>query len=247
MYPLASSLGFIILSIAAIAWAKTPTVPDFSQYPEGEVRKVAFLSYFRPLIKRRNQTIRNNRHHLETWYKQRPHLGLWALSQIKDLASEYRMTEFDVDNEKHWRTLLRRVDIVPASLALAQAAKESAWGTSRFAREVHNYFGQWCFKKGCGVVPNDRKPGAYHEVADFDSPQDAVVSYFNNLNSYYAYKPLRKIRARLRAEDKPITGLALVKGLAFYSERRADYIQELRSFISQNDLLQYDLAQAEVD
>ena len=240
MYPTVFSLGFVIFSMVAISWAKTASVPDFSQYPEGKARKVVFLNYFRPLIDRRNQTIRDNRHRLKVWYKQRQDLGLWTLSQVKDLANEYKLSDFDADNEKHWRTLLKRVDIVPASLALAQAAKESAWGTSRFARQVHNYFGQWCFKKGCGVVPDDRKPGAYHEVADFDSPEDAVVSYFKNINSYYAYKQLREIRARLRAEDKPITGMALVNGLTFYSERRADYIQELRSFIQQNNLLQYD-------
>lgn len=245
IYPLAFSLGLIILSIAAITWAKTPNVPDFSQYPEGKARKVVFLNYFRPLIERRNQTIRIIRQRLKTWYQQRQNLGWGALSQINDLAREYRMTTFDAENEAHWLTLMRRVDIVPASLALAQAAKESAWGTSRFAREVHNYFGQWCFKKGCGVVPDNRKPGAYHEVADFDSPEDAVASYFKNLNSFYAYKPLRDIRARLRAEDKPITGMALASGLTLYSERRANYIQELRKFIQQNNLLQYDLAQAE--
>lgn len=238
--PLAAVTATIILMIAVIARATTPSVPDFSQYPEGKERKAAFFSYFRPLIEEHNRSIRELRSQLLTSYQHRQDLSWFARMQVEKVAGEYGMRIFDMDNETHWQTLLKRVDVIPASLALAQAAMESAWGTSRFAREVHNYFGQWCFSKGCGVVPENRDTGARHEVADFDSPEDSVASYFRNINSYYAYRPFRELRARLRSEDKPVTGVELVDGLKFYSERRASYIEELRDFMQQNKLTQFD-------
>lgn len=201
---------------------------------------MAFFDYFRPLIEDNNRSIRELRSRLLDWHQHRSDLGWSARLQVERIAGEYGIATFEISNEAHWKTLLRRVDIIPTSLALAQAAMESAWGTSRFAREVNNYFGQWCFKKGCGVVPDNRKEGARHEVADFDSPKESVASYFRNLNSYYAYKPFRELRARLRAENKPITGVALADGLTLYSERRANYIEELRFFMRQNQLLRID-------
>jgi len=116
------------------------------------------------------------------------------------------------------------VDTIPPSLALAQAANESAWGTSRFARQAHNYYGQWCFEKGCGIVPDRRDANKSHEVAAFDSPRESVARYLHNLNSNSA----------------PVTGIALAAGLGKYSERGADYISELRSMIEFNKLSKYD-------
>ncbi|MFM9673737.1 glucosaminidase domain-containing protein, partial [Streptomyces galilaeus] len=81
---------------------------------------------------------------------------------------------------------LRRVDIIPKELALMQAANESAWGTSRFARIGLNFFGQWCYSQGCGMIPNRRNSGAAHEVAAFKSVRDAVSSYFKNINTHAA-------------------------------------------------------------
>jgi Bax protein len=238
--PLAAVSAAVILMVAIIAQATTPSVPDFSQYPEGTERKMAFFDYFQPLIEDHNRSIRELRSRLLNWYRHRENLGWSARLQVERIASEYGLGTFEVNSESHWQTLLRRVDIIPTSLVLAQAAMESAWGTSRFAREVNNYFGQWCFKKGCGVVPGNRKEGARHEVADFDSPRESLASYFRNLNSYYAYKPFRELRARLRAKNKPITGIALADGLTFYSERRANYIEELRAFMRQNNLVRID-------
>ena len=93
----------------------------------------------------------------------------WALKT----ADEYGMKDFDVANDVSWPLLLNRVDVIPPSLALAQGANESAWGTSRFSKEGNNYFGQWCFKLGCGLVPRQRDSGAQHEVAKFDSPRQS--------------------------------------------------------------------------
>ena len=125
------------------------------------------------------------------------------------------------------------MDIVPLQLALVQAAKESSWGRSRYAVQSNNIFGQWCFKQGCGVIPKERPAGARHEVRKFDSVSDAIRSYIHNLNSHYRYNNLREIRQSLRQNGQAIEGDELVDGLLFYSERRHQYVEEIRSMIRQ--------------
>ncbi|WP_455198308.1 glucosaminidase domain-containing protein [Kaarinaea lacus] len=240
VYPLAVVVGLAILMSAFLARGTAPTIPDFRQFPEGKERKSVFFNYFRPLIEEHNQSIRALRRQLRVWYENRENLSWFARSRVEKLAINYGLKKFDLDNEKHWQSLLMRVDIVPTSLALAQAAMESAWGTSRFALEVNNYFGQWCFSKACGLVPTEREPGAKHEVKGFDSPEHSVASYVHNLNTHRAYRSFRMIRARLREEEKVLTGVALAGGLNHYSERGEVYVKEVRAFMKQNRLSRYD-------
>ncbi len=115
-------------------------------------------------------------------------------------------------------------------------SNESAWGTSRFAKQGNNYFGQWCYVKGCGLVPQQRNDGAVHEVADFDHPMDSVRSYILNLNRHYTYDDLRDLRAKEIKKQGYATGLNLAAGLINYSERRMEYVKEIRSMISYNKL-----------
>jgi Bax protein len=146
----------------------------------------------------------------------------------------------DVVDKAYLQRLLWRVDVIPPSLVLAQAASESAWGTSRFAQDGNNFFGQWCFKRGCGFVPASRRPTANHEVKSFASIEDAVHAYFMNLNTYPSYQYLRVIRQQLRNKEQPIDGISLSEGLGSYSERGDAYIKELRTMIYKNDLLTRD-------
>lgn len=231
-----AALGLVIVS-----WAAPPDVPDFTEYEAGTERKQAFINYFLPLIEERNASILEAREQLIEWSEARDDIGWWDRFQLDDLVETYRIEDFDVNSDEHWATLLRRVDAIPISLALAQAANESGWGTSRFGRDGYNYFGQWCYTEGCGIVPGKRGKGEVHEVAAFNSPEDSVASYLRNLNSHKAYRPLRDIRARLRAAEKPITGIELARGLGKYSQRGDAYIEELHSIIRRNDLLQHDI------
>lgn len=136
-----------------------------------------------------------------------------------------------------WTRLLRRVDVIPVKLVLAQAANESAWGTSRFAREGNNLFGQWCFTKGCGMVPIRRAEGASHEVALFTTPAASVRAYMLNLNSGGAYEHFRKIRIGLKRMNKPQSAIVLAAGLEKYSERGRDYVRSIRDMIRGNENL----------
>ena len=132
--------------------------------------------------------------------------------------------------------LLKRVDGVPASLVLAQAANESAWGTSRFAREGLALFGQWCFRAGCGMVPAQRPRGAVYEMRRFRDVAAAVRAYLLNINTHNAYRNLRDIRAWMRQQGQSLDSIHLADGLSVYSERGDDYINEIRSIIRQNGL-----------
>jgi len=119
---------------------------------------------------------------------------------------------------------------------LAQGALESAWGSSRFARQANNLFGQWCFVPGCGIVPLQRSEGATHEVKAFASVGEAVEAYFYNINANGAYTTLRDIRQEDRAHQRPLTGARMAGGLELYSGRGMSYVHELRNMIRSNKL-----------
>ena len=214
--------------------------PNFGEIPAGRERKAAFFGYFLPIVENQNRAIQKTRQKLDDWYQSQDEISSRDASKIGHIATRYRITDFDIESEESWDELLDRVDIVPPSLALAQSANESAWGTSRFAREAYNFFGQWCFQEGCGLVPAKRDAGKTHEVAAFDSPQESVKMYIRNLNSNRAYKPLRDIRAQLRNSNKSVTGHELAAGLNRYSERGSEYVSELREMIEFNKLGAYD-------
>lgn len=230
-------LGLPVIVIAAIIYSfSKPSVPDFSEYAAGAERKEAFFGYFLPIVREKNQEMREMRAEIKSMYENKTDLGWFEQSKLDDWVETYRVADFDASNDADWERLLMKIDIVPPSMALAQAANESAWGTSRFALEGYNYFGQWCFEEGCGIVPSGRDTGKAHEVADFATPADSVESYIRNINRHYAYQELREMRAARRDNEQPITGIALAAGLESYSERGDEYIKELRSMIRFNEL-----------
>lgn len=163
-----------------------------------------------------------------------------------DMALKYRLLNQDQTiaalTEDQRQQLLEQVDIMPPSLVLAQAAEESGWATSRFTVEGNAFFGQWDFS-GNGMIPNQqRKELGNYGLARFDTPLDSVEGYLLNLNTNNAYKKLRALRATLRADDQPITGLELAGTLDKYSERGQAYIDGLREMIRYNHLDQVDEA-----
>ena len=210
-------------------------VPDFTAYRAGSERKQAFFSFLHPLVKEANAGIREEREKLLSLAaKGEP--GWWDTRWLHALARDYKLEPDKMPLDELMATLTRRVDVIPAGLALAQAAKESGWGTSRFFREGHNLFGHWCFVEGCGLVPLKRSSSSRHEVAVFDSPLHSVERYMNNLNTHRSYRPLRLIRSRLRSENQEVPALALAEGLESYSERGAPYVEEIKALIAYNNL-----------
>ncbi len=217
--------------------------PDFTVFDQPAERKDAFFAYFLPIIEQQNQQLLSLRRELELFHLRRQWLSLREQWHVETIAADYGIEDFEARTPEGWDILFRRVDIVPPSLALAQAANESAWGTSRFALEANNYYGHWCFVPGCGLVPSARPAGARHEVAAFNSPGHSVQRYMHNINQHEAYTGLRMARSELRENGEPISGDALVDGLERYSERGQDYIEELRAMIRIDDLTRFDLQQ----
>ena len=138
--------------------------------------------------------------------------------------------------------LLKRVDIIPVSLALAQAAEESGWGTSRFTREGNAMFGQWTTAEDIGLVPKNRDEGKTHKVKVFKSLLHSARAYVWNLNTHSAYRNLRTLRQQLRKRGAAIQGIVLVESLSRYSERGEEYVKGIRSLIKKNKLQYLDEA-----
>lgn len=211
-------------------------LPDFSDYRDVTERKVAFFSFLYPRIVLANSRILIERRYLEE-LAGRETLGNPERKWLNAQADRLRV-EGKTGSEEQFAGLRHKLDVIPPSLILAQAANESAWGTSRFATKGNNLFGQWCFSKGCGLVPLGRVDGASHEVAKFASPYRSVRSYIQNLNRHPTYSKLRQIRAEIGTALP--SGVELAAGLVGYSERGMDYVEEIRSMIRYNNLSWYD-------
>jgi uncharacterized FlgJ-related protein len=156
---------------------------------------------------------------------------------ILKLAQTYRV---DDDQNEISDSLLYelwvRVDIVPASLALAQAAEESGWGTSRFAGLGNAVYGQWTWGENAIIPEQQRKELGNYGIASFETLQQSVCAYMLNLNTHNAYASLRSKRAELRKGNKEITGHELAGQLTKYSERGEEYVKGLRSLMEYNRL-----------
>jgi Bax protein len=213
-------------------------VPEFSGYADVTQKKHAFFAYLQPEIQRQNKIVLKEREMvfaLQELFLQQQEFNKHQLEVFNNLAKKYRVSSDEtLSVEQTLETLIRRVDTIPEALILVQAANESGWGASRFAQQGYNFFGLWCFKKGCGFVPRQRNDGAEHEVAKFTDLSHAVMTYVRNINRHYAYKELRVIRQELRQADKPVTAIALAVGLSSYSERGQEYIDELLSMLRVN-------------
>ncbi|WP_372966656.1 glucosaminidase domain-containing protein [Marinobacter sp.] len=219
------------------AWAGE-SLPDFSGIRDTTERKVAFFSFLYPRIVLANSRILLEREYLES-LKNKTGFSSKELKWLSDQATRLRINETNGSNAQ-LSLLKKRLDVIPPSLILAQAANESAWGTSRFATKGNNLFGQWCFTKGCGLVPLGRAQGATHEVARFSSPYASIRSYIQNLNRHPTYQQVREVRYQDRPSDKSLSGWKMAEGLRGYSERGEDYIKEIRAIIRHNNLEFYD-------
>lgn len=231
----ASSWGEPQQSFTTYEFTKGP-ITDFTKYTDIKQKKHAFFIYLLPRVRAANTEIKQQRQ----WLKSiDPSLmSTSEQNQFLNLIEIYEVKESDPHAQ--YQELLIRVNAIPASLVLAQAANESAWGTSRFARDGNNLFGQWCYVKGCGIVPKKRTHGQSHEVAKFGSVYDSIKSYMRNLNSQFSYADLRALRAKSTAKGKSISGYKLANGLLAYSTRREAYVKEIQAMIKSNQLEKFD-------
>lgn len=238
----------VIVLVAGLVVVKTyrvvtePEFPDFSAIKAVGDRKAAFFGYLYPHVDAANERIAADRARLirmreltsqGRMLNKRDHVWL------ADIAEAYGLTSAKMNPVTLMTELVRRVDEIPVGLAMAQAALESGWGTSRFARQGRNLFGIWCYEPGCGIVPKRRAAGARHEVKVYASATDSLADYMRNLNSNPAYARIWSLRAGMRARGEPLSAHALAGGLGRYSQEGSLYIGKVRSVIRGNQLESY--------
>lgn len=216
-------------------------IPDFSSMSDINARKKAFFAFMRSGIKIENQRILHERETLLE-IRQVLHAGKLTPVQVrnaKQLSLKYNVALPKEINDTWLTEMLDKVNVIPEGLVLVQAANESAWGTSRFARKANNYFGQWCYIKGCGLIPLQREEAAKHEVAKFTHPQASIHAYFMNLNRNNAYQALRDLRSERASNGMSLlnteAAMVLSQGLINYSERGIAYINDLQAMIRVNN------------
>ena len=215
---------------------KIPT--DISKTTSTKQKKRTFFMGLLPMILLANQEIAREREDFLKILERHRNKQLTDDDEerINELLKRYGLRGHPLTDHRTRSQLLRRIDTIPPALVLAQAANESAWGSSRFAQLGNNLFGEWTFKPGTGIVPSSRPAGATYEVRKFTSIYESIRSYMNNLNRHGAYEILRRIRENLRNKGQQVTGTDLAKGLEKYSQRGVDYIKEIQAMIRQNKL-----------
>jgi Bax protein len=204
------------------------------------VRKRVFFKTVLPAVLRANARIRDQRRFLDRVAVKR------AAGVTLDPATRWRLHDladrYETRPDK-LATLRRRVDVIPPSLTLAQAAIESGWGGSRFAQTANALFGQRSYDcESCGITPSGYESDPGFVVRGFPTILDSVRAYMRNLNTHPAYVELRRRRWRARQEGHALDGRDLAAGLLRYSERGRAYIADVRQIIAANDLTDFDSA-----
>ena len=205
---------------------------DLDRLKNTKIKKDTFIKIVMPLILDENNKILENRKKLfKILGKSTNSMGekRWLKRRFK----EYGLKKEDLNELKV------RMDLIPPSIAIAQAAKESGWGTSRFALEGNAMFGQWTWSKN-GIEPTEKSKNQDHKILKFSMLRSSVRAYKNNLNTHNGYKEFREKRAELRKNNKKISGLKLVNYLHNYAATGKDYIKILKKAINQNRLTDFD-------
>ena len=195
-------------------------------------RKNLFIQIILPLIIKENNNIKLDRKKLFSILNKSKNTKaekIWLNSKFK----QYGVVNKDLS------TLKIRMDEVPISIAIAQAAKETGWGTSRFAQEGNALFGQWTWS-GEGIKPSDADDDSTHKVMKFKVLQASVKAYQRNLNTHSSYKNFRSARAELRDKGEKIDSMILSEYLDKYAETGKEYVRVLRQIIKQNNLTDFD-------
>jgi Bax protein len=242
-----SSPNVLITGISP-RWRETSAALPVSQ------KKEIFYRFLLPLILHANDLVLKRRAEVETARQRLASQGAISaeeLAGVRSFAPVLRvrngeqaaaLTANDPALEAILDEMHYKLDVIPAGLALGQAAYESGYGTSRFAAEGNALFGQWTFG-GDGLKPEQQRESlGDHRIAAFDWPFDSVRGYFLNLMSHPAYEPFRKLRADKRARGEPLRSLELADGLIAYSERGQAYVDTLKGIIRVNNLFLADNA-----
>ena len=217
-------------SVKPVYLSKLPK--DLKKIKSTNKRKDTFIKIVMPLILSENEKILEDRKKLfRILGKQSNTMGekVWLKRRFKD---------YDIKGEDIAELKLR-MDIVPTSIAIAQAAKESGWGTSRFALEGNAMYGQWTWG-GEGIEPSKKDKEKEHKILKFPKLQSSVAAYMKNLNTHRGYSEFRDKRSKIREKKQEVNGLDLVDYLYNYAQTGSEYVKTLKIIIQQNNLNDFD-------
>jgi len=212
--------------------------------PTSGNHKQDFVDRLLPYIEAENHRLRQLRKRLVGLFSALENGHAITDKQQRDLshlAQRYRVDGDPSHDSQARAELLNRIDVIPASMALAQAANESGWGRSRFATEANNLFGIWTYDKSKGLEPLQRDQDKTHLVRKFNDLGESIAYYMLMLNSHPAYAELRDIRLNARSKGYQPTGLELAEGLEKYSAKGKTYILLIQQLIEQNQWSDLDL------
>jgi Bax protein len=205
---------------------------DLKTLGNNKQKRELFIQIILPLVLDENEKIKEDKRKLFKILSKNFNTAgekVWLKRRFK----EYKIDDGDLAKLKI------RMDIVPVSIAIAQAANESGWGTSRFALEGNALFGQWTWSKK-GINPKKKDPNQKHKILQFQILKASVRAYKNNLNTHNAYKEFREVRAQLRQQNKQIIGTDLTKYLKNYASIGEKYVVIIEDIIDKNSLTDFD-------
>ena len=210
---------------------------DFMEIKSVNERKKLFINTLLPIIYSENLKILEDRKKILDWWNESQgenfSRDFWP-SWLFELSEKYETSDSNLGN------LLMKVDVIPISMALAQAAIESGWGTSRYLREGNAIYGQYTFEKDKGIRPERRESNEKFFIKKFSNLSESTRSYFKNINTHRAYDDFREERKKLRMNGVKLSGVKLVKFLTSYSERRDEYVKDVENIIQSNNFMKFD-------
>jgi len=210
---------------------------DFLELEPARLKKSLFIKTILPIIFLENEKVLLERKKILEWWTETDGEQIkrefWP-EWLKKISQKY---SFDGENMGN---LLMRIDIIPISLALSQAAVESGWGSSRYAREGNAMFGQYTYDAESGLIPKNRSEEKTFLIKKFLTLSDSVDSYIRNLNTHNAYSDFRKLRKNLRMNGESISGDLLAEKLLNYSEKRELYIEDIKKVMRTNNFIKFD-------
>jgi Bax protein len=210
---------------------------DFMEIQPVVERKRLFINTLIPIIYSENVQILNDRKKILDWWRESDgenfSRDFWP-QWLFELSEKYGSSDSNLGN------LLVRVDIIPISLALAQAAIESGWGTSRYSREGNAVYGQYTFDESKGLKPKNRNENDQFFIKRFSNLSESVRSYLKNINTHLAYADFREERKKLRMSGENLSGYKLVNFLKDYSERKESYVKDVKEIMTSNNFQKFD-------
>lgn len=234
-------------TVPAVYFTSLPR--ELTRIKDVKIKKELFFSSLLPPILKVNDTIRQDRKKLKKIILKitldsdvtEPEY-YWLTQKLRQYKVKVRDVRDFIDRSGEiLDELLIRMNIIPPELALAQAAQESGWGTSRFAQQGNALYGQWTWGSGCGMVPARRDDGKTHRMKCFKNIIEAVDSYMLNLNTNSAYATLR-LERRVFRDDQQIDVIPLVESLINYSEEGQEYVEKIKNIIRINRLYDFNKA-----